>query len=306
MLKKERAAYDEKYASLENQLKHEQNQKNEERLLLTKHLSEKTKLYENTKIKLENVLGDFEATKHKHTTIVKELQREIAKFKRTAEQNADTHRTFICSRCHSSTQNNGYHNHKENQLETLDVKRPHSRQSSISTAGGQSSAGSRRGSESSESDTVTGREMDFKDDSKGPSKKHLVERILRLQQASARQTEKIDFLEQHTLSLVAELQKKSKVVQYYMLRDQAGALTSSKSDQNKSELAKYGNGVMSAIYGGIKGVENKSMSLELSLEINKKLQAVLEDTLLKNITLKVKTKLKKVEMKQLNFFCFVF
>jgi len=28
------------------------------------------------------------------------------------------------------------------------------------------------------------------------------------------------------------------------------------------------------------------MSLELSLEINKKLQAVLEDTLLKNITLK--------------------
>lgn len=30
------------------------------------------------------------------------------------------------------------------------------------------------------------------------------------------------------------------------------------------------------------------MSLELSLEINQKLQAVLEDTILKNITLKVK------------------
>ncbi|XP_065360060.1 coiled-coil domain-containing protein 186 [Calliphora vicina] len=290
LLKKERLAYDEKYATLENQLKQEQNQKNEERLLLAKHLSEKTKLYENTKIKLENVLGDFEATKHKHATIVKELQREIAKFKRAAEQNADNHRSFICSRCQNPSQNNGYH-HKENEdkvtaIETLDIKRSHSRQSSISTTGGQSAAGSRRGSESSESDTVTGREMDFKDDNKGPSKKHLVERILRLQQASARQTEKIDFLEQHTLSLVAELQKKSKVVQYYMLRDQAGALTSSKSDQNKSELAKYGHGVMSAIYGGIKGVENKSMSLELSLEINKKLQAVLEDTLLKNITLK--------------------
>ncbi|KAM7358380.1 coiled-coil domain-containing protein 186 [Cochliomyia hominivorax] len=290
LLKKERLEYDEKYAALENQLKQEQNQKNEERLLLTKHLSEKTKLYENTKIKLENVLGDFEATKHKHATIVKELQREIVKFKRSAEQNADNHRSFICSRCQNPTQNNGYH-HKENEdkvtaIETLDIKRSQSRQSSISTTGGQSTAGSRRSSESSESDTVTGREMDFKDDNKGPSKKHLVERILRLQQASARQTEKIDFLEQHTLSLVAELQKKSKVVQYYMLRDQAGALTSSKSDQNKSELAKYGNGVMSAIYGGIKGVENKSMSLELSLEINKKLQAVLEDTLLKNITLK--------------------
>lgn len=30
------------------------------------------------------------------------------------------------------------------------------------------------------------------------------------------------------------------------------------------------------------------MTLELSLEINKKLQSVLEDTILKNITLKVK------------------
>lgn len=43
---------------------------------------------------------------------------------------------------------------------------------------------------------------------------------------------------------------------------------------------------MSAIYSGIKG-NNQSMTLELSLEINRKLQAVLEDTLLKNITLKV-------------------
>lgn len=74
-----------------------------------------------------------------------------------------------------------------------------------------------------------------------------------------------------------------------MLRDQAGALTSTRSDQNKSDLAKYGNGVMSAIYNGIKG-DTKSMTLELSLEINKKLQAVLEDTLLKNITLKVEKK----------------
>lgn len=118
-----------------------------------------------------------------------------------------------------------------------------------------------------------------------PTNKHLIDRILRLQQASARQAEKIDFLENHTMSLVSELQKKSKVLQYYMLRDQAGALTSSKSDQNKSELSKY-SGVMSAIYGGLKG-NNQSMTFDLSLEINRKLQAVLEDTLLKNITLKV-------------------
>jgi hypothetical protein len=43
---------------------------------------------------------------------------------------------------------------------------------------------------------------------------------------------------------------------------------------------------MASVYGS-RAVDN-NMTLELSLEINRKLQSVLEDTLLKNITLKVK------------------
>ena len=42
---------------------------------------------------------------------------------------------------------------------------------------------------------------------------------------------------------------------------------------------------MASVYSS-KAVD-PDMTLELSLEINKKLQAVLEDTILKNITLKV-------------------
>ncbi len=42
---------------------------------------------------------------------------------------------------------------------------------------------------------------------------------------------------------------------------------------------------MSSVYSS--RVTDSGMTLELSLEINRKLQAVLEDTLLKNITLKV-------------------
>jgi hypothetical protein len=41
-------------------------------------------------------------------------------------------------------------------------------------------------------------------------------------------------------------------------------------------------------------VSDENMTLELSLEINQKLQAVLEDALLKNITLKVKIYFRKV------------
>ena len=43
---------------------------------------------------------------------------------------------------------------------------------------------------------------------------------------------------------------------------------------------------MASVYN--QRVSDDNMTLELSLEINQKLQAVLEDALLKNITLKVK------------------
>jgi hypothetical protein len=66
-----------------------------------------------------------------------------------------------------------------------------------------------------------------------PSQKSLIDRIVRLQHASARQGEKIDFLENHSANLVSELQKKSKLLHHYMLREQTGALASSKSDRNK-------------------------------------------------------------------------
>ena len=49
-------------------------------------------------------------------------------------------------------------------------------------------------------------------------------------------------------------------------------------------MATSQGGIMSSLYGS--RVSDSGMTLELSLEINKKLQAVLEDTLLKNITLK--------------------
>uniref|UniRef100_T1GH93 Uncharacterized protein n=1 Tax=Megaselia scalaris TaxID=36166 RepID=T1GH93_MEGSC len=236
ILKKERLEFDNKYNALESKLEEEVKQKNEERQLLTKHISEKTKLYEITKTKFENALGDLEAAKKKHSQVIKELNRELQKLKR------------------------------------LDDNR------------------SRNSSQSLESSKhVINSDSESSSDIVSSSQTHLIDRILRLQKAAVRQTEKIDFLENHTMSLVAELQKKSKLVQYYMIRDQAGALTSLKSDQHKSELAKYGSGVMNAIYNGVKGPNVSSstpMTLDLSIEINRKLQAVLEDTLLKNITLK--------------------
>ncbi|KAG1664565.1 Coiled-coil domain-containing protein 186 [Nymphon striatum] len=98
------------------------------------------------------------------------------------------------------------------------------------------------------------------------------------------------------------------IIQNYILREEAGALVSNLMDENKSafvsitylktfamgvykflfvcyqaELARKG-GIMASVYHSHS--QDGAMTLDLSLEINCKLQAVLEDTLLKNITLK--------------------
>ncbi|XP_063906969.1 coiled-coil domain-containing protein 186 isoform X2 [Zophobas morio] len=62
----------------------------------------------------------------------------------------------------------------------------------------------------------------------------LIEHIVKLQRISARKSEKLDFLEEHVNTLVLELQKKSRLLQSYVLRDQAGTLTSNTMDNNKS------------------------------------------------------------------------
>ncbi|RZC38278.1 C10orf118 -like, partial [Asbolus verrucosus] len=117
----------------------------------------------------------------------------------------------------------------------------------------------------------------------GLDRQTLIEHIVKLQRISARKSEKLDFLEEHVNTLVLELQKKSRLLQSYILRDQSGTLTSNTMDNNKANIAKL-NGIMASVYSS--RVADDKLTLELSLDINRKLQAVLEDALLKNITLK--------------------
>ncbi|XP_049620381.1 coiled-coil domain-containing protein 186 [Suncus etruscus] len=111
----------------------------------------------------------------------------------------------------------------------------------------------------------------------------LIERIVRLQKAHARKNEKIEFMEDHIKQLVEEIRKKTKIIQSYILREESGTLSSEASDFNKVHLSRRG-GIMASLYTS--HPTDSGLTLELSLEINRKLQAVLEDTLLKNITLK--------------------
>ncbi|CAN7990745.1 unnamed protein product [Ixodes hexagonus] len=116
-----------------------------------------------------------------------------------------------------------------------------------------------------------------------PDVQLLLERIVRLQKSLARKKDKLDFLEEHVGHLVLELKNKSRIIQNYVAREEAGALTPSSMDCNKEELSRRG-GIMASVFGS--QPLDAGMTLELSLEMNRKLQLVLEDTLLKNITLK--------------------
>ncbi|KOX72738.1 hypothetical protein WN51_00678 [Melipona quadrifasciata] len=116
-----------------------------------------------------------------------------------------------------------------------------------------------------------------------PSRQLLIDRIIKLQESNAKKAEKLDFFEEHARILLEELQKKKKIIQTYILHENIGAMGGNERDKYKAELARHG-GIMASVYN--QRVSDDNMTLELSLEINQKLQAVLEDALFKNITLK--------------------
>ncbi len=95
-----------------------------------------------------------------------------------------------------------------------------------------------------------------------------------------------------SLSLSLSTFNNTRIIQSFIMREQSGALAPPQSDEHKLKLAKKG-GIMATVFTGKSAKIHKrtssEMTLELSLEMNRKMQSVLEDTLLKNITLKVLT-----------------
>lgn len=116
-----------------------------------------------------------------------------------------------------------------------------------------------------------------------PDSHVMVEKIVKLQRNLAKRQEKLDFLEEHVSTLLGEVKKKNRIIQHYVMKSESGTLTTENMEENKRKISESG-GIMASLYSS-KSTDS-GMTLDLSLEINKKLQAVLEDTLLKNITLK--------------------
>ncbi|XP_043290004.1 coiled-coil domain-containing protein 186-like isoform X2 [Venturia canescens] len=243
------AEFKEKIKTLEENLAYEKSKRIEECEILAKHLAEQTQIAQNLTQKLEESQGEIAVLKRKQQISVKEMARELQQCRK--------------------------------RLEIYDNASPSNSLDPTSRAGSNNSLNA--------GETLNGASSDHSGNSETTiqttelDRQALIDRILKMQKINVRRAEKLDFLEEHTRTLVAELQKKTKIIQNYILHENFDAMGSNERDRHKAELARYG-GIMASVYS--QRVADDTMTLELSLEINQKLQAVLEDALLKNITLK--------------------
>ncbi|KAK3921982.1 Coiled-coil domain-containing protein 186 [Frankliniella fusca] len=252
-LKRKLVEAESKIKALTVDLEEEKRLRQEENSILARHLAESTHKLEQTEQQLEDSQGEIEVLKRKHAASIRELTREIQQSRKRQEM------------VESSA--GGSHNSSNSSTSLAQDSRTSSC-SSLNTV-----------CEPSPSPILP--PITFPNGQE-PDKQVLIERLVKLQRENAKKAEKLDFMEEHSQVLVAELQKKTRLIQSFVMKMPAGALSSESMDQNKADLAKR-SGVMASMYGAR---NDETVSLELSMEINRKLQAVLEDTLLKNITLK--------------------
>lgn len=270
----------EKISELENEIKS-----------LTIHLEEKSKAVSELTCSLEESLDELQVLKRKNSAHIRDLTRQLQQARKQVEK-------FESNGV--ETKENASEGSKSSSTNSLD-KLGSSCTSPISPSSvtsatdggwvivdGSQSSTDRPSLEAPSGDNVqilpqSQKELAASNTELEPNKAMLVERICRLQKIHAKKNEKLEFMEEHVSALVDEIQKKSKIIQYYVVREQTGTLAPPRSDLHKAQVARHG-GIMASVYSS-KAVD-PDMTLDLSLEINRKLQAVLEDTILKNITLK--------------------
>ncbi|KAK7109039.1 coiled-coil domain-containing protein 186-like isoform X2 [Littorina saxatilis] len=258
--------------NLTDEFEEEQQKRQEETSTLTAQLEVRTKESEDYKQKWEDEIDSNKTWKRKHANNVKDLTRQLqhAKKRLEAYENGSGNGERDANSMGSRTNSNG-------SLNSIDNSAQHN---TVHHGGHQHNhhppnAQSRGPSQEPEFPVITEQvEVD---------KQMLIERIVRLQRSLARKNEKLEFLEEHIQQLVLEIKKKNRIIQNYVVREESGTLASDVMDANKALLARKG-GIMASVYS--QHQQDGTMTMDLSLEINKKLQAVLEDTLLKNMTLK--------------------
>ncbi|XP_052772865.1 LOW QUALITY PROTEIN: coiled-coil domain-containing protein 186-like [Mya arenaria] len=276
-----------KLKGLVESLATEKKLRKEEAQSFSTRLAGKAKAVEDLSRKFDDERDEIKTLKRKHANNVKDLTRQLQQVRRKLENyettsNGDKDTVSLGSR----TSSNG----SLNTVGIAEQTNTHVIQPSQAPSNMQ-----KHSPQEQEYPVITEQvEVD---------KQMLIERIVKLQRAMARKTKKIEFMDDHISQLIDEIQKKNKILQSYILKEEAGTMTSNFRDKAKhsvessdkivEELQKDDRSLLEisrkhSIMGSLYSSHSNdgSMTLDLSMEINRKLQAVLEDTILKNMTLK--------------------
>lgn len=194
--------------------------------LLARKLAEKTKLSDELKVKVDELENETRVNKRRHVTSIKELNKELSAMKKRLEhfegQSISTQSDCVSIGSRTSSSNSltdalSGNNHTNSSSNNSHLSQPKSSVSIPQTSS----------TDSTNSSTPTISILPEVD------KQVLIDRILRLQKSLAKRNEKIDFFEEHNQQLIEEMKKKSKLVQYYIMREETGALSTSSMDDHK-------------------------------------------------------------------------
>lgn len=117
----------------------------------------------------------------------------------------------------------------------------------------------------------------------------LVARLCQMRQAAEKAEEKMAFYEEHVRDLTNDLNEKTHIIRQYLMREQRGMFPKEEpSVPGPASPKKRGGGGLKGLFGvGGKTASGEAGGADeqLSTEVVRKLQAVLEDTLTKNMQL---------------------
>ncbi|CAB3401822.1 unnamed protein product [Caenorhabditis bovis] len=219
-----------------------------------KRFEENARKLEAAENELSEVKNDFAAYRKKTNATIKELKTELSTLRKSSSSNLD-----VVQPAHVSSES---------------VPSSRSRASSITSI-------DRVTSVSREEEAAAAAVEEAK---KLEVQQVMIDKIVVLQRKLARRAEKIEFLEEHIRQCLEELQKKSKIIQHYALREEASLLMPSDGSLEQVPIAR--KNAACALMGAMFTSTGEKKQTQLLTEINSRLQAVLEDAIQKNINLR--------------------
>lgn len=233
------------------------------------------KKLEEMESKLAEEKNNFSAYKKKTNATLKDLKSELSGHKKTNGSNGDSHGGHALAP-HGSSDPSMSSRSRASSIISIDRVTSTSREEEVSSAAGEEA-----------------KRME-NEEQKQNIQQVMIDKIVILQRKLARRTEKCEFLEEHVRQCLEELQKKTKIIQHFALREEASLLMPSEESIEKlfasSEFVQVpilrkssAYALMGAMFTS-SGSEKKQS--QILTEVNSRLQAVLEDVIQKNICMR--------------------